>query len=386
MNRLRLIRSLWLPLLFIFAGMVLTACVVAAEPPEPPTPPTPTPTSPGPTPTPTPTPTPLPPTPTPTPTPTPLPTATPTPTPTPNPDQIIAAAESSMVRVSASGKHWTGVMIDSSGQILTTAKNLGTAPMVDFTTQTGVSGQAWLVGRDDIFDAALFEVINSSRDYPSSAISTLPAPGMDDVLQTLSFSDTANSPLDRRDSRVVGVRSDRNTGVGYVQIQTQVVAGAEGGGMFDMSTSLSGLLMTEAHMVSIGLGRVGEAYVMMAEALSDIVVPKLRRGYFYVQPASTENESGTFPPVPSIFRGTVTVAGSTAAPGTRVYARVSKVGQTDRWFISTVVTGGSFNMPLAIAKGNYNNAAVEFWGNGSQATQTAIYNPGVTKLVDLSFP
>jgi hypothetical protein len=386
MNRLRLIKKVWLPLLSIFAGLALNACVVAADPLEEPVPPTPTATStpiPGPTATPTPTPTP---TPSPTPTPTPLPTATPTPTPTPNPDQIIAAAEMSMVRVEANGKFWSGVMIDSSGLILTTANNLGSAPLIDFTSEGGVSAQAWLLGRDDQFDSALFKIINPAATYDASAISTLPPPGIDDILQTLSYTNTIDSPMNRRDTRVVGVRSDRNTGVAYSQIQTQVVAGAEGGGMFDASTRLAGFLMTESHMVTIGLGRVGEAYVMMASSVSNIVLPKLMSGYYYASPSSTINDSGTFPPVPSIFRGTVTIGGSVAPNATRVYGRVRKIGQPDQWYISKVSTGGSFNMPIAIAKGSYNNAAVEFWGEGSQATQTGIYTPGVTKQIELSFP
>ena len=380
--------------LFSVLALLAVACngAATATPTPTPAPPTPTATNtPTPTATPTATNTPTP-TATPTATNTPTPTATPTPTPPPTLFNAVAVAEQSMVRLSRGSTRWSGVIIDASGLILTTSRNLGAAPVAEFTTVDGTTGQAWVVGRDDRNDVALLRITSPVRTYPALNLTTDTTIQIDEELATLAFSDAATGPLDKRNTRVVGVRQDLNSGVSYLQIQATVQAGAEGGVLIDSEAQIRGLRMTEAHMVNLGLGRAGEVFAMAAAALNQTFVSRLRAGYTEILPPDSSVSAGTDPggppPIPSTFFGSMTIGGASPSTAVRLYVQVSKAGLPDLWFSSEVKpeAGGEYLIAFGITASGYDGAMVSFWITAKKAEQTGTYSPSGFETLDLTFP
>ena len=296
-----------------------------------------------------------------------------------------------MVRLSRGSTRWSGVIIDAGGLILTTGRNLGAAPVADFTTVGGATGQAWVIGRDDTKDVALLQVINPSQTYPALSLATRTTVQINEELASLAFTNAPIAALDKRNSRVVGVRQDLNTGVSYIQVQAVAQAGAEGGVVVDSQGRVRGLRMTETQMVRLGLGRAGEVYVMAAGPLSSIIVPQLQTGFTSILPSDTVivgNDPGSPPPIPATISGTVTVGGQKPATAIRLYAKVSKAGLPDLWFSREVrpEDDGAYAVAIGITVSGYVGATVQFWTNAQQAPQTALYTPGLFQSIDLVFP
>ncbi|MDE2765394.1 MAG: serine protease, partial [Chloroflexota bacterium] len=282
---------------------------------------------------------------------------------------------------------WSGVMIDSEGLILSTSKQLDYAPLADYVTASGRPGQAWVIGRDDGLDIALYQVIGGESNFDAVPISGADAPQTDTGVIVLGYPAAANSPLDRREERVLGLRTDLNSGARYIQIQSDVVAGTEGGGVFDNSGGLAGLRMTEEQLIEIGLGRPGEAYAVAASSLRDFIVPQLQGGVMVVT-ATLPLGSGTqFPSLPNVFTGNVTVNGAPAQAGVfPLYARLTKQGLPDVWVRTTIGQGGVFQIAIS-APDSYGGGRVEFWGNRLRAAGRETYTAGGFFLVpvDLTF-
>ncbi len=336
---------------------------------------------------PTPTPTPQPPTPTPEPTATPTPTPTPpppTPTPTLSPQQVISMAEPALVYLKAGGNAWNGVMVGN-GLILTTSTNLGMAPVADFKTEAGVSGQAWVVGRDDNLDLALLQVVNNNGNLPFLKVDPLSAPAVGDDLILLQFT-AGGASVDARTARVIGVRQDLSSGIQFIQVQAQSGTGAEGAVLIDQQGHLRGIRMAESHMIAIGLGQTGEVYGASAQALANLVIPRLQSGVVVVQqPGSGSGTPNSPPPLPAIFQGNATFNGAPLASGKRVYVHLSKSGLPDLWFSDEVTTSGKYTLVAAPFTSGYDGASVEFWVDATKATQTSTYQAGGNNALDLTF-
>ena len=342
--------------------------------------PTPVPTpTPAPSPTPTFTPTPSP-TPTPTPTFTPTPTNTPTPTPTPTPSlqDVLPGSEPAMVLVQSGVTQWSGVMVDSAGFILTTSINLDSAPLVDFTTFGGVTGRAWVTGRDDSKDVALLEVIDPQGPYPSLPITAAPVPPVDEGFLTMGFPTSRGGNLDRKETQTVGVRQDFNTGIRYLQLSDQRKPGAEGSGLVDRHGVLRGLRMEESHMIALGFGRIGEVYAMGVDALA-LLLPQLQSGVLKEcrSTSTTVTVSPGAPPgITPTYAGAVFIGGAAPPDGTLLYSRVVKAGLPDWWVCISfpLAVGTTGNYAMGVGGGaDYNGGTVEFWTNGKKALQTSTY-------------
>ncbi len=292
-----------------------------------------------------------------------------------------------MVRMSSGENRWTGVMIDSNGLILSTSKHLGYAPLADYVTVSGRSGQAWVIGRDDGLDIALYQVIGGERNFDAIPIAEVGAPPTDSGVIVLGYPAAANAPLDRREVRVLGMRTDLNTGARYLQIQSDVVTGTDGGGVFDNSGGLAGLRMTEEQLIEIGLGRPGEAYAVAASSLKDFIVPQLQGGAMVVTAKRAPGSQTQFPSFPNIFTGNITVNGAPAQAGAfPLYLRVTKQGLPDVWARATIGHGGIFQIAIS-APDSYGGGIVEFWANRLRAAEPTTYTSGDFSLVniDLTF-
>ena len=366
----------------------LVAACATAEPTTGPVPPTPTDTAVPPTPTPADTPTP---TPTATPTLTPTPTSTPTPAPTPTPTATptlvdgIALAQLSVVRLVSGGKQWTGVMISGSGLIITTSSNLGSAPVADFFTDSGASGQAWAVGRDDELDFALLEVIDPSAEYDFRELVSRLAPAVGAELALLQFPG-AGSVIDKRPTRVVGTRQDFNTGLTYLQLQAVEVGGAEGAALIDQAGTLQGIRMNSLEISRLGFARPGEVYAITAESLAAIIVPRLQAGVMIVsKPGEGDGGPGPRPGFPAVFKGEIKIGGEPAAIGSILYVRVSRTGRTDVWASRVLTVEGRYLIPVSVTGTGYSGADVDFFLRSKQSDQRGRFESGASSELNLTF-
>ena len=294
-----------------------------------------------------------------------------------------------MVRLSSGENRWSGVMIDSEGLILSTSKHLGYAPLADYVTASGRSGQAWVIGRDDDLDIALCQVIGGERNFDAVGLSAAdaPPPPTDSAIVVLGYPAAANAPLDKREVRVLGLRTDLNSGARYLQVSTDIVLGTEGGGVFDNSGGLAGLRMTEEQLTAIGLGRPGEAYAVMASSLNDFIIPQLQRGTLVVKVTRLTGSATVFPSLPNIFTGNITVNGSPVQAGAfPLHARLTKQGLPDVWAPTIIGQGGIFQVAFS-APDSYDGGSVEFWANKLRAAERATYISGAFSLdaIDLTF-
>lgn len=366
--------------------VLVAACATPATPTSV-VPPTPTDTAVPPTPTPTNTPTPEP-TPTPTSTPTPLPTPTPAPTATPTPPPTlldgIESAQPSVVRLVSAGKQWTGVMISASGLILTTSSNLGSAPVVDFFTDAGASGQAWALGRDDDLDFVLLEVVDAAG-FDFREIGSQVAPAVGTELALLQYPG-AGSVIDKKPTRVVGARQDFNTGLSYLQLQAVDEDGAEGGALIDNTGTLHGIRMDSTQIAKLGFARPGEVYAITAESLLRIVLPRLEAGVTIInKPDAGDGAPGSRPGFPATFRGAVTIGGESAPIGAILYIRVSREGRADMWIARALTIEGRYLIPVAVIGSGYTGADVDFFLQATQADQGARFEAGASLELDLTF-
>jgi S1-C subfamily serine protease len=361
--------------LLIPAALVVLAFAAACAAP------TPTPTPQPPTPTATPTPTPGP---TATPTPTPTPTATPTATPTPTLAEAVEKAAPALLRVSAGGTQWTGVMIDPAGRFLTATDNLGPAPLVDFATSQGATGKGWVVGRDDALGLALLKVVAPAQEYSYLPLGTQQSPQLNEQMGILQFS-AVGTLLDKRTTQVVGFNQDLNTGVQYVKLLAGQLAGSEGGAVVDTLGTLRGIRVSDTQMITTGIGKAGEAWAITSDGVALTVLPKLETGYVYVKPTEGSTDPGAPPPIPAVFSGNITIAGLAAPVGTRVYARVVRAGKPDIWVSTTVATAGRYQVSVSITTSGYEGGLVEFWVDAVKGDRNGFYQPGQISSFALAF-
>jgi hypothetical protein len=293
-----------------------------------------------------------------------------------------------MVRLtSGADKQWTGVMIDSSGLILTTSSDLGASPLANFRTVDGANGKAWVIGRDDTFGLALLEVISPGQQYSAIEVHLGDFPTRNEEIALLHFSGSQVDPS-ASDTRVTGSRQDSSTGVSYVQYQGISISGEQGGAVVDADGLLRGLRMTSSQMIAIGVGRVGEIWAMDASSLGGALIPRLKGRISVV--SSTDGQCdglGAPPPIPAIYSGTATLGGVPIAVNERLYAEVTKTATGEHlWFSDMVVATGRYILTIGICDPSFSNSPVEFWLNARTSTQRSSYVPGNSSTPALAFP
>ncbi len=274
-------------------------------------------------------------------------------------------------------------MIDPAGRILTTSASLGKSPLVEFVTFGGSSGLAWADGRDDNFDLALLRVLDPPQSYDFIELSSTGPPAIGEELLLMQYI-SGGRLFDKRAAFIVGARPDLNSGILYQQIFVPAVEGAQGGALVDTQAQLRGVRMSTSHLVLLGVALLEtETYLITADALRNLVLPRLEAGTIVINPAPVGGPSVP-PPLPAIFKGNMTVNGEPGPGVGRIYGRASRAGQADVWFTQELTKAGRYNLPADVPAG-YSNAAIDFWFDGKQAGVTRIYSPGNTYDVDLDF-
>ena len=275
-------------------------------------------------------------------------------------------------------------MIAESGLILTTSSNLGSAPMADFFTDAGVSGQAWALGRDDDLDFALLEVVDSPGAFDFREVGPqIPQP-VGTELALLQFPG-AGSVIDKKTTLVAGARTDFATGLSYIQLQAVDVIGAEGAALVDRTGTLHGIRMDGAHTVKTGFARPGEVYAITSESLSRVVLPRLQTGVTIInKPDGGDGGPGARPGFPAVFKGDIRIGGEPAPIGGILYVRVSKAGRADVWEARALTVEGRYLIPVS-APALYQGADVAFFFDAKKADQGASFDGGASSQLNLTF-
>ncbi|MCH8973463.1 MAG: trypsin-like peptidase domain-containing protein [Chloroflexi bacterium] len=277
-------------------------------------------------------------------------------------------------------------MIAGSGLIITTSSNLGSAPVADFFTASGASGQAWAVGRDDDLDFALLEVIDPSVEFDFRELASRVAPAVGAELALLQFPG-AGFVIDKRPTRVVGTRQDFNTGLTYLQLQAVEAGGAEGAALIDQAGTLQGLRMNSVQIAKLGFARPGEVYAITAESLANVVVPRLETGVIITSKSSDTDGSspGARPGFPAVFKGEIKIGGEPAPIGSILYARVSRAGRTDVWVSRELAVEGRYLIPVSVTGTGYSGADVDFFLLAKRSDQRGRFEAGVSSELNLTF-
>jgi len=292
-----------------------------------------------------------------------------------------------MVKLTVGATNWTGVMVSADGKILTTSAPLGTAPLVTFRTFGGVTGQAWVLGRDDVMDIALLEVISPIQTYPFIEVALEDPPERSEDLGLLHYRATSTVP-DQLTSSAVGSRQDSGTGVDYMQLQGFSAGTEHGGAVIDALGRLRGLRMRPEHMITLGIGRTGEAWAMASFPLAASAISRLESGYSDIRAIAGQcTTPGAPPPIPSIMVGDITVGGSPAPVGTKLYINLTKpTGAGELWFPVTTTTTGRYFATVSICDPTFNNGPAEFWRDAVESAATTTYVPGVRREPTVTFP
>ncbi|MEX2430606.1 MAG: serine protease [Dehalococcoidia bacterium] len=295
-------------------------------------------------------------------------------------------AAQSLVHLSSGDRTWNGVIIDEAGVILTASHNLGMAPLVEFQTHNGETGQAWVVGRDDDYGFALLQITSGNGGYEAIPVADLDAPVADEDLYLLQFNATG-STIEKRVARVLTARPDLQTGLRYVQVQVPVGPAGTGEGalLIDQQGQLRAVRAGADLMSRIAIGLPSEVYGVSASGLANQIIPQLTTGIVSIREDVDEGNSDSFPELPHIFRGSANLSGAPLDAGSRIYARLTKAGQPDLWFTQQLTNDGSYVLAAAVMTSGYANANVEFWMDAKRASETEGYSPGGNSVVNLEF-
>ena len=263
---------------------------------------------------------------------------------------------------------------------------MGSAPIADYFTDSGVSGQAWALGRDDTLDFVLLEVIDPPGTFDFLEVGAQIPPVVNAELALLQFPGTG-SVIDKKTALVAGSRQDFNTGLNYIQLQAVPAAGAEGGALVDRNGTLHGIRMDGAHTVELGFARPGEVYAITSESLRGVVLPRLETGLTIInKPDSGEGDSLTARPgFPAVFKGDITFRGEPAQIGGILYARVTKAGRSDVWVARELVVEGRYLIPVSVPATGYASADVAFFFMAKKADQGARFDSEESTTLNLTF-
>ena len=278
---------------------------------------------------------------------------------------------------------WTGIVIDinSTPFIVTTTSNLGSSPTVQYITSEGVRGNAWVAGRDDDRNVAVFQAVNPTQ--PLVFVDTTGDISVPFTGKELAILQYIRGAYRTANTVVVGSRQSLETELFYFQLQGLHQEGSEGGAIVDEYGRLRGMRMEADHTLAILGGFPGESYALAA--LDLVRQASLLQGL----PLSIDHNQcalgSSFPPIPSIFNGNVTIDGQRPPVGSTLYAKVTRRGLADLWFSAPISSTGRYQMTLGVCQSSYNNQPVEFWLDGMPATQTGTVRTGQTIAHNVEF-
>ena len=316
----------------------------------------------------------------------PPPTSATTPTPAPSFQGSLALARSAVVELKAVGYTWTGVAFKAEGEIITSAQDLGNAPLAEFRFANGVSGQAWVAGRDDANSGlALLRPVGPARTYPFLPLASS-QPAVNTAMGLVQYTGAPNATPTARNTRITGFRPGFR-GYNYLQVQAADNTTANGAVVVNAMGQVQGIRLPLEYLARNGIAASNEVYAVASREVESIAVPLLRGGQSSCAPKSGGvGDMSSLPAFPVIFYGNLSIDGQVAPQGTLLYARLIKQGKPDAWDCFATKTRGRYDFPVAVSEGGYDDARVEFWTGGRMASATSVYDAGRLSVnLDLAF-
>ena len=290
----------------------------------------------------------------------------------------------------ASGNTWTGVAFNAEGEIITSAQDLGAAPLAEFRFSNGVSGQAWVAGRDDTNSGlALLRPVGPARTYPFLPLAGS-QPAVNTAMGLVQYTGAPNAAPTVQNTRITGFRPGFS-GYNYLQVQAAHNTTRNGALIVNAMGQAQGIRLPLEYLTRNGIATSNEVYAVASGEVGSIAVPLLRGG----QSSCASGQGGLVDGVPSapptfpvIFHGNLSIDGQVAPQGTLLYARLVKQNKPDAWDCISTSMAGEYDFPVTTSEGGYDDARVEFWVDGRMASVTSEYDtnrPGITIPLNLVF-
>ena len=200
--------------------------------------------------------------------------------------------------------------------------------------------------------------------------------------------DPFNGALDPRPTNVRGYTTTF-IGYGYIHIRIGESSAFDGAALVNDEAKLQGIRMPASWLTEKNIGEPREVYAASAADIGGALIPQLRTGYTQISPPveDTTGPTGAPPHIPILYYGNITVDGAPAAPGTRLYAKVSKEGRDTLWFTREVTALGEFDFPLSLNISTYLGATIEFWLDAERSLTSAEVTRSDSNVnpIDLTF-
>lgn len=321
---------------------------------------------------------------------------TPTATLTPTPQLVTAIPKvgPSVVQVISGNVQISGVVVEPLSLVLTTSRALGHAPLVTIVSKEGESFKGWVVGRDDSQNLALFRIVDGTlagiRLGDSSTV------GRDDKILSIGYPTSRQGQLSAKEVTVLNDRRDVTMGIRFLELNSRLQAGTVGAALVNRDAELVAMAV-EAEFVEIITGFIApEENFALASGFIQASLVRLSGGAISLEPRPSPTPGAdSFPPVPAIYTGSVTLQGTAPREGAPLYAQVINAQLGDLWILTEVGNGGNYTLILGTSNRDYLDNPVEFYMDGAKAE---IHGLGVTEMgvlrykerghraLDLAFP
>ena len=266
---------------------------------------------------------------------------------------------------------------------------MGVAPLVTIEAENGQQFDGWIVGRDDSQNLALIKVIDAL--LPGLEIGESERLGAGDEVLSLGYLIQREGQLLPISTVIIAVQKDYISGMRFLQLDLQPLSGTSGGPVVNRHGELVAMNVDPSFVRDLGLAvRLG-GYALVSDFIEPALV-SLREGVIHLSPRPTPTPRKDLPPpLPLIFRGTVTVDGTPPRAGTRLYARLIHSTLGDVWIDEQIGENGAYKLTVATVNPLYANSDIEFYVEGMKSAQTDRFTQPVGQVwdviaLDLTFP
>ena len=254
---------------------------------------------------------------------------------------------------------------------------------MDIRLWDGREGQACVTGRDDDIGLALLKPSGGAAhvyDYLALSGEAPPVGQRLDLLDYSSFKPT----LAQRSTNVVGHESSDN-GHGFILVDAADSTTAAGAVLADETGRMVGMRMPTRWLLQNRIADPGDVIAIDAPAIANVALPALRSGRMHVRFSKPTNVD-SFPYVPIIFHGEITVDGEPTPVGARVHAKVSEQGRPDHWQSTSIGMLGEYVLPVPIGPSarieEIREFQVEFWVGCKRFSTTVVVEEPAGKAVE----
>ena len=249
--------------------------------------------------------------------------------------------------------------------ILTASQPLSAAPKVDIVTEDGQTFIGWVIGRDDAQNLNLIRVIDGS--IPGIPLGDSSSLGPGDKLLALGYPKSQSGRLSTVETAITSDRRDLGSGIRLLELDAQFQIGTSGGPLVNSNGELVALAVEARFVLSLGFIVTQENFALASEFIQG-TLSRLQDGVIQLEPRpSLTPNPGIPPPLPAIYKGSITFKGAPPPEGTLLYARVIHPAIGDLWLSTRADSGGNYVLALGVVNSLYLNSQVEFYMDGVKA-------------------